>query len=93
MENPSKQRLGWEAAGSLLGAFVAALLICLGANAWFPPGEAGIDAIVVPGVFFPLIWLACALALYAAPNQRRARAVVGGAALLSLVAVASQLGS
>lgn len=72
---------------SLLGAFVAAVLVVAAATRWLPSGEAGIDHIVVPIVGFPLVWIGFALPLYAARNRRRTWLIAGAVSLLQLVVI------
>ncbi len=85
MPSPSPtERLPREALAAVLGAFVVALLIACGASVWLPLGRAGVDHLMLPSIAFPLVWVGCGVGLYAAPNSRRARLVVGGLALLSV---------
>lgn len=75
-----------EATFAVLAALVAALLVCCGLSVVIPEGRGGVDHLLLPCVAFPVVWIAAALALFAAPDRRRARLVVAGLALVSLVA-------
>jgi hypothetical protein len=87
----STEVLPRELAVDVLAALVVALLVVCGASVWLPAGRGGVDHLLLPAVAFPLIWVALALALFAGPHRRRARVVVGGLALLSIVTLALEL--
>lgn len=81
------KRLPLQAASSLLGAFVFALIVTSGSSLWIPPGRAGIDHIVVPLVVFPVVWVSLTVALYAARRRGRAWAIAGGLAALHMLLI------
>ena len=60
----------------------AALVVMAGMATWLPPGEAGVNNLVLPLVLFPLIW---AVLFFHACLARR----VGAAAVVSFGAVAA----
>ena len=80
----SNKPLPRQAAVAGLAALLVALLVVCGASVWLPGGRGGVDHLLLPAIGFPLIWVAIAIALYAAPDRRRARLIVGGLALLSV---------
>lgn len=84
-------RLPVRAFASLLTALVCALIITGGAALWVPPGEAGIDHVVVPIVTFPVVWVVVALALYAPRRRARAWTLVAGFTLLHAILIAHHL--
>jgi len=76
------------ALGTLLASLGFALVVIAGASKWLPPGDAGIDHIVVPIIAFPAVWITFALTLYGTERPRRAWAVAGGIVLLHLLLIA-----
>ncbi|MDP3858947.1 MAG: hypothetical protein Q8Q73_14420 [Stagnimonas sp.] len=65
-------------------ALLTALLTMMGGALWLPEGAAGLDHLVVPVVFFPMLWAGWFLYACLDPRLLRGFAVVGGAALLQL---------
>jgi hypothetical protein len=64
------------------GAIIVALVMMAGMTRWLPGGSAGIDNLVLPLVFAPLIW--AALFFYACldPKILRVALVTGGLFLI-----------
>jgi hypothetical protein len=90
--NRRNRRHLWATAyaiSSLLAAFLFAVIVTAGATRWLPEGRAGVDHIILPILFFPLVWMAMALGLYAAPRRRRAWAIAGTVTAVHLAAAAS----
>lgn len=81
---PSRRR-AWLR-GLLAGplALLAALLTMMGGALWLPEGSAGLDHLVLPVVFFPVLWAAWFLYAYLDPKLGRGYALVAGAAALQL---------
>lgn len=80
-----------DALAALGGAFVIALFCVAGATKWLPVGAAGVDHVVVPIVFFPLLWIGLALALHGARDRRRAWALGGALAVANVAVLAGGL--
>ncbi len=72
---------------SLAAAFLASVVVVAGATKWLPPGNAGIDHIIVPIVIFPVVWIIAALGLYAARRRGRAWSVLGILTAINLLAI------
>jgi hypothetical protein len=53
-------------------ALAAACLIMAGGALWIPPGDAQVNNLILPIIFFPLLWTA--LFLYACLDKKLARA-------------------
>ena len=70
--------------GSLVGAFLCALIVAAGSTKWLPGGAAGIDHIVLPIIAFPLIWIAFALWLYGCQRRVKTWGYVGGITIAHL---------
>ena len=68
------------------------LLVMGVANLWVPPGEGGVNDIVLPILLYPAIWTA--LFFYACFERRLARgyAVVGGIVVVHVIAIALHAG-
>lgn len=64
------------------GAAIAALVIMAGMSLWLPRGTAGIDNLVLPLVFLPLIW--AGLFFHACLDARLGRVVAVGLGLFAL---------
>jgi hypothetical protein len=63
-----------------------------GANLWWPPGDGGVDDIVMPILLYPAVWTA--LFFYACFERRigRGYAIVGGLTALHAIVFALRLG-
>ncbi|MEL6186514.1 MAG: hypothetical protein AAFU79_17975 [Myxococcota bacterium] len=72
---------------SLFAAFVASIVIVAGATKWLPPGAAGVDHIVLPIIFFPVVWIVAGLGVYATRRRRRAWSVLGALTGVNLVVI------
>lgn len=85
---PSRRR-AWLR-GLLAGplALLTALLSMMAGALWLPEGAAGLDHLVLPVVFFPVLWAAWFLYACLDPRLLRGFAVVAGAALLQLALIA-----
>ena len=81
---PSRRR-AWLR-GLLAGplALLAALLTMMGGALWLPEGSAGLDHLVLPVVFFPVLWAAWFLYACLDPRLGRGFAIVVGATALQL---------
>lgn len=81
---PSRRR-AWLR-GLLAGplALLAALLTMMCGALWLPEGTAGLDHLVLPVVFFPVLWAGWFLYACLDPRLLRLSAVVIGATLLQL---------
>ena len=64
-----------------------------GANLWLPPGEGGVNDIVLPILLYPAVWTV--LFFYACFERRigRGYAIVGGLAALHAIALALRMGA
>jgi hypothetical protein len=65
----------------VVGTFVVALLLVLGASRWLPPGAGSVNHLVMPVVIFPLVWTALILALFVARRRGLVWGVLGGLAV------------
>ncbi|MEV4935994.1 hypothetical protein MRBLSP13_004242 [Sphingobium sp. LSP13-1-1.1] len=64
------------------GAVLVALVVMAGMPLWLPGGAAGVDNLVLPLVFVPLIW--AALFFHACLDRRLSRVAAVAAALFLL---------
>ena len=71
-------------------AFLLAIFIILGTATWFPKGAAQINNIVLPMIFFPLIWAALFFYAYLARSVTRAGFIFAGLAVLHVALVSGQ---
>lgn len=67
------------------GAVIVALVIMAGMALWLPGGAAGIDNLVLPLVFVPLIW--AALFFHACLDRRIGRVALVAGALFAAHAI------
>jgi hypothetical protein len=71
---------------------LSSLGIMGGASLWLPPGDGGVNDIVLPILLYPAVWTG--LFFYACFEQRLGRgyAIVGGLAALHAIALALRIG-